>query len=91
MTRIYAKEVECCGWQCPSYSCEPCCGGGDYQYCDLYKKEIFGNIIEKGFPTFCKLDHKLKTTLNIEMHTLSKNDKEDIIKTFRKVFPEMDD
>jgi len=59
MTRIYTKEVENCGYQCPSYSCEQCeCGGGDYQYCDLYKKEIYGKILVDGFPTFCKLDLK---------------------------------
>ena len=59
MIRIYTKEIGSCGYQCPSYSCEQCeCGGGDYQYCDLYKKEIYGNIIVDGFPTFCKLSSK---------------------------------
>ena len=69
MTRIYTKEVEHCGYGCPSYHCDEMeCGGGDYQFCDLYKKEIYGNKIVDGFPTFCKLSLKKSDMIGCIRH-----------------------
>lgn len=56
MARIFCRVVSRCGYDCPAYSSEAVeAGGGDYDYCRKYKKEIYGLIIKDGFPTFCQL------------------------------------
>lgn len=59
MARIYKvkKRIEQCGSQCPAFEeeCDTGHGCAMYTHCTKYKKEIYGNIVKNGFPTFCEL------------------------------------
>ena len=60
MVRIIRIE-KCEHGKCPYRTTEYEHGRGcvEWEYCTKYKKEIYGKIMNNGFPNFCELENYL--------------------------------